>query len=80
MNSLFYGCSSLSNISGISNWNTNNVINMGYMFYGCSSLTNISEISNWNTNNVTNMIGMFFGCNSLSYIPSKFKNAYCHIF
>ena len=35
MNSMFHGCSSLSNLSDISKWNTNNVINMNSMFHGC---------------------------------------------
>ena len=35
MNSMFYGCSSLKELN-LSNFNTNNVTNMGYMFSGCS--------------------------------------------
>ena len=35
MGSMFYGCSSLKELN-LSNFNTNNVINMGYMFSGCS--------------------------------------------
>ena len=34
---MFNGCFSLTNID-LSNFNTNNVTDMGYMFYGCSSL------------------------------------------
>ena len=34
---MFFECSSLSNID-LSNFNTNNVTDMGYMFYKCSSL------------------------------------------
>ena len=61
---MFYKCSSLTNID-LSNFNTNNVTDMGCMFYGCSSLTNI-DLSNFNTNNVTNMFGMFGECLSLN--------------
>ena len=43
MNSIFYGCSSLSNLPDISKWNTNNVTNMHSMFYGCSKLLNIPD-------------------------------------
>ena len=57
------GCSSLTNIN-LSNFNTNNVTDMGHMFHGCSSLININ-LSNFNTNNVTNMSGMFSGCKKL---------------
>ena len=38
---MFHECSSLTNID-LSNFNTDNVINMFGMFYGCSSLTNIN--------------------------------------
>ena len=60
---MFAECSSLNNIN-LSNFNTNNVINMEWMFFGCSSLTNI-DLSNFNTNNVTDMEGMFSDCSSL---------------
>ena len=35
MELMFYGCSSLKELN-LSNFNTNNVNDMGYMFYGCS--------------------------------------------
>jgi len=63
---MFYGCSSLTNIN-LSNFNTQNVINMHSMFYSCSSLTNIN-LSNFNTQNVTNMDSMFCDCSSLTNI------------
>ena len=50
-------CSSLKELN-LSNCNTNNVTNMGFMFNGCSSLKELN-ISNFNTNNVTNMDSMF---------------------
>ena len=40
----------------ISNWNTNNAINMSHMFSGYKSML---DISNWNTSNVINMSYMF---------------------
>ena len=60
---MFNGCSKLININ-LSNFNTQNVINMNRMFYGCSSLKNL-DLSNFNTQNVTDMNGMFAGCKSL---------------
>ena len=60
---MFYGCSSLTNID-LSNFNTNNVTDIGCMFNGCSSLNNI-DLFNFNTNNVTDMNGMFGQCKSL---------------
>ena len=60
----FLRCSSLININ-LSNFNTQNVINMKSMLSRCSSLKNI-KISNFNTQNVTNMEGMFSKCSSLT--------------
>ena len=61
---MFSGCDSLTNLN-LSNFNTQNVINMRYMFYYCNSLTNLN-LSNFNTQNVTNMNYMFYNCNSLT--------------
>ena len=44
MSYMFYGCSSLSSLSDISKWNTNNVTNMNSMFHGCSSLSYLPDI------------------------------------
>ena len=60
---MFYFCSSLTNLD-LSNFNTQNVINMESMFYNCTSLTNLN-LSNFNTQNVTNMGNMFNDCCSL---------------
>ena len=57
---MFGDCKLLTNIN-LSNFNTNNVINMNGMFYGCSSLKDIN-LSNFNTNKVTNMNYMFGDC------------------
>ena len=73
MNCMFNGCTSLSYIPDISNWNTKNVTNMRKMFNGCALLSSLPDISNWNTNNVTNMNSMFNGCLSLSSIPDISK-------
>ena len=73
MSFMFDGCSSLSSLPDISNWNTNNVTNMSSMFYGCSSLSSLPDISKWNTNNVTNIDSMFGGCSSLSSLPDISK-------
>ena len=63
---MFGDCKLLTKID-LSNFNTNNVTNMGCMFYGCSSLINVN-LSDFNTNNVTDMGGMFYGCSSLTNI------------
>lgn len=63
---MFSGCSSLTNIDTLKNWNTQNVTNVKGMFVGCSSLKNIDGLKNWNTENVTNMSSMFYSCKTLS--------------
>ena len=69
MSYMFYGCSSLINLSDISEWDTKNVTNLSYMFSWCKSLNNIADISNWDTSKVTNMSYMFSGCKSLQKLP-----------
>ena len=51
---MFYGCNSLSSLD-LSNFNTQNVTDMGYMFAGCNSLSSLN-LSNFNTQNIINML------------------------
>ena len=60
----FDGCTSLTEIEGIENLNTEEVTNMGSMFYGCYDLTPL-DVSNFNTQNVENMRRMFASCTYL---------------
>ena len=45
---MFYGCSSLSSIKGLQNWNVSKCNNFSYMFTLCSSLLDIKELLIWN--------------------------------
>ena len=73
MSFMFYGCSSLSLLSDISQWNTSNVKDISIMFYNCSSLSSLPNISKWKTSNINNMSFMFYNCSSLSlYIYLEF--------
>ena len=47
MSNMFYACTSLINLD-ISNFNTQNVTDMGGMFNGCESLNTI-DVSHFNT-------------------------------
>ena len=49
----------------LSNWNTSQMKNMGWMFYG-SSIQSVGDISGWDVSKVTAFEGMFYGCSSLS--------------
>ena len=60
MSYMFYGCSSLKEIN-LTNFNTNDVINMSHMFYGCSSLKELN-LTNFDTSNVIDMKDMFSEC------------------
>ena len=56
------GCSSLEELN-LSNFQTNNVINMSSMFSGCSSLR-VLDINNFNINNNINISNIFFECSA----------------
>lgn len=63
-NSAFYGCKSLVNIDGLSNWNVSNGNDFQYMFDGCTSLTDTSPLVSWLKNGTgmksdANTTGMF---------------------
>ena len=60
----FYMCTSLTEIEGIENLNTEKVTNMGSMFSGCYVL-NPLDVSNFNTQNVEDMSDMFVSCMKL---------------
>ena len=59
---MFYMLSSLSEISGISDWDTSNAINMSHIFYyaGYDAATwYIGNLSSWDTSSVTDMNSTF---------------------
>ena len=57
-------CTSLTEIEGIENLNTEEVTNMGSMFSGCYVLTSL-DLSNFNTQKVEDMSDMFVSCMDL---------------
>ena len=63
---LFYGCSSLTDLTALANWDVSNITNMYYMFYGCSSLRDLRGLEDWNVSSVESMGSMFFGCSRLT--------------
>ena len=46
----------------LSEFDTNNIINMSYMFKNCSELKNLKCISKFNPEKVLYMTGMFQNC------------------
>lgn len=67
MQSMFYGCSKLTEIKGLTNFNTSNITSTRSMFNGCSSLKKI-DLTNLDTSKVTDMSHMFRGCKALTSI------------
>ena len=62
MDSMFNQCNELENLD-LSNFDTSNVNDMGFMFNKCCILKEIKGINNFNTCQVTNMKSMFNQCN-----------------
>lgn len=67
MESMFYGCNSLTSIKGLENFDTSQVTNMSQMFYDCAKIRTLN-VSNFDTSNVANMSDMFSMCDLLSDI------------
>ena len=78
----FDKCTSLTEIEGIENLNTEKGTNMGSMFSDCHVL-NLLDVSNFNTQNVEDMSDMFVSCMNLkslnvsNFDTQKVTNMYC---
>ena len=72
INFLFYKCGSIISLD-FSQFNGENLTNMGCAFTFCSSLTSLN-LSNFNTSKVKNMRFLFHSCSSLTHLDiSNFK-------
>ena len=69
MNSMFYGCSTLTSLD-LKNFNTENVRDMNFMFLKCSALTSL-DLKNFKTARVKYMSYMFDGCSTLTSLDLK---------
>ena len=61
----FYGCSKLTTITGLDQWDVSKAVDMTNLFRNCSSLKSL-DLSGWNTGNVTSMSYMFRDCTALT--------------
>ena len=68
LDSMFEGCSQLSNLSNFSNWDTTYTAYIRNVFKNCKCLE-LPDISNWNTSNVGYMNSLFEGCSLLKSLP-----------
>ena len=54
----------------VSDWDTSNIANMGYIFNNCDLLTEL-DLSNWDTGKVTTMAYMFNSCDLLTSLDIR---------
>jgi surface protein len=73
LSSFFQGCSKLTSITKLENWNTSNVFHMGFMFSGCTLFN--QSVSNFDTTKVTSMGSMFALATSYNQSVSNFNTA-----
>ncbi len=63
---MFSSFTALTDISGLSGWDSSNVINMRGLFSRAKSLANIDALQNWDTSNVVSMYALFSDATSLA--------------
>ena len=66
---MFYGCTSLVSISGISKFDISECTNISGLFEKCTSLKLLPDISKWNTKNIEDISRIFVDCSSLYNLP-----------
>jgi surface protein len=60
----FVGCTALTTINRISEWDTSLVTSLRITFFGCTNFN--QSLNNWNTGNVTTIFGMFLQATSFN--------------
>ena len=68
---MFSGCSSLSNIKSLKNWNVSKGRDFSDMFSECTKLSDIKVLQNWNIFKVTYFSNMFNEYSLLSDLDIK---------
>jgi surface protein len=66
MSYMFAGCSSLSNVDGLANWDVSETTDMRWLFDHCTHLVNIDGLANWDVSNVTETEEMFCCCDKIT--------------
>lgn len=70
---IMFKCTSLADISPLSEWNMSKVRWTMGMFSACGSLVDVSCLSDWDVSSVTNMQLMFDHCLNLKVYPSWYE-------
>lgn len=66
---MFQSCSTLTTLN-ISNFDTSDVNDMGYMFHGCTGLTTL-DLSSFDFGNVSGFSSILEGCSNLISITAR---------
>lgn len=66
--SMFSKNTALVDISGVADWDMQNVKSIALTFSGATSLSNISPLANWDTSSATLLVSLFEGATNLSDI------------
>lgn len=66
LESLFEGCTQLTTIESLRDWDVSHMTRMLRTFKDCSSLTDLDPIRNWDVSNVGYINDLFNGCKSLT--------------
>ncbi len=69
-NSMFSGNMALTDISGLANWDSSDVLSLNCIFMNDTSLSDISPLSDWDVRNVTGLAEVFMCDLSLSDISA----------
>lgn len=62
---LFRGCTKLTDISALADWDTGNIGSFQFMFAGCTSLTDLTPLTDWDVSGASSLAAMFYGCTML---------------
>ena len=73
LSELFYKFKNITDISGVSDWDTSSMQNASSMFYACYVLENVDALSNWNTSNLIRASNMFTYCKKLTNLDGLSK-------
>lgn len=60
------GFASVSDLSFLSAWHAENVVNFSEFMKGCGAITSLSALSSWDVSNATDMSSMFYNCTQLA--------------
>lgn len=63
---MFYGCSAVSDISALSNWDTSSMAYANTMFRDCDGVSDWTPLKNWDTHNLRSANQMFYACPQLT--------------